>query len=378
MKTWRHYLHQHPETALQEHMTSDYIAGKLKSFGLEVHQGLAGTGVVATLSVGDSGKSIALRADMDALDILEQGTMTYKSKHHGKMHACGHDGHSAMLLGAAKYLSETKNFDGTVHFIFQPAEELKGGAKLMMEDGLFERFPADCIFGMHNFPKIPVGHFWVKPGPMMASMDTFEIEVTGVGSHAAMPNLGKDPIVASAHIITALQTIASRHIDPMDTIALSVTQIHGGDTWNVIPETVTLRGTFRCFKSELQQSVREQIVQIGTSVCRGLGLQANITFNPENPGYPVMSNHEEATRIALEVLENLVGTDKVNSNPVPSMSSEDFAFMQQEVPGCYVWTGNGPGENGCTLHNPKYDFNDDVLPWGAAYWIGLAETILRK
>lgn len=377
MKEWRHYLHQHPETAFEENKTSAYIASQLESFGLNVHHGIAGTGVVATLSTGTSEKKIALRADMDALDIEEDSTLAYRSKHPGKMHACGHDGHSAMLLGAAKHLAETRNFDGTVYFIFQPAEEVKAGAKRMIEEGLFEKFPAESVFGMHSWPNIPVGEFRLKEGPMMASMDTFEITVKGVGSHAAMPHHGKDPIIASAHLITVLQTIASRHADPMDAVVVSVTQIQGGDTWNVIPDKVTIRGTFRCFKPALQQQVQERIEQLAVSTCEGLGLSAAVAFNPENPGYPVMSNTKEQTAIAREVLHDLVGAQNVTT-PTPSMGAEDFAFMLQERPGCYVWTGNGPGDNGCTLHNPKYDFNDDTLLWGAAYWVSLTETVLAK
>ncbi|MDD1624450.1 MAG: amidohydrolase, partial [Methylococcaceae bacterium] len=247
MRQWRRHLHQFPETAFEETETARFIADKLTSFGLDIHLGLGKTGIVAALSAGNSDHKIALRADMDALFIQEQNTYTYKSRHDGIMHACGHDGHSAMLLGAAKYLADNRNFNGTVYFIFQPAEEGRAGARQMIVDGLFEKFPADCVFGMHNFPDIPSGHFAVKPGAMMASFDCFEITITGQATHAAMPHLGNDAIVASAQLINALQTIVSRTINPADPAVVSITQIHAGNTWNAIPESVMLRGTFRCF-----------------------------------------------------------------------------------------------------------------------------------
>ncbi|NOT12837.1 MAG: amidohydrolase [Methylococcaceae bacterium] len=378
MRQWRHHLHQYPETAYEELATAKFIADRLTGFGLEVHQGLGKTGVVATLSAGTSNKKIALRADMDALFIQEQNDFAHKSSHHGKMHACGHDGHSAMLLGAASYLAEHRNFDGTIYFIFQPAEEGRAGAQQMIADGLFEQFPADCVFGMHNFPDIPAGHFAVKPGPMMASFDCFEIIITGQATHAAMPHLGNDAIVASAHIINALQTIVSRTVNPAYSAVVSITQIHAGNTWNALPESVLLRGTYRCFDASVQTLIAEKIVQLVNATCSGFGMQADIKFNPENPGYPVTLNAETATALALKAAIAVVGQECVDLQPIPSMGSEDFAFMLQEKPGCYIWIGNGSSENGCLLHNPHYDFNDDILPIGTAYWIKLVETVLNE
>jgi len=376
MRQWRQHLHQFPETAFEETQTAKFIADKLTSFGLDVHQGLGKTGVVATLSAGNSDKKIALRADMDALFIQEQNTFAYKSSHDGKMHACGHDGHSAMLLGAAKYLSENRHFNGTVYFIFQPAEEGRAGARQMIDDGLFEQFPADCVFGMHNFPDIPSGHFAVKSGAMMASFDCFEITITGQATHAAMPHLGNDAIVASAQLINALQTIVSRAINPADPAVVSITQIHAGNTWNAIPESVVFRGTFRCFSSTVQTTIANKISQLVDSICGGFDVSADIRFNPENPGYPVTFNTEAETDIALKTAQAVVGTNCVNQQPTPSMGSEDFAFMLQEKPGCYIWIGNGSSENSCLLHNPHYDFNDAILPVGVAYWVKLVEIKL--
>ncbi len=376
MRQWRQHLHQFPETAFEETETAKFIAGKLTSFGLDVHQGLGGTGVVAKLSAGSSSKKIALRADMDALFIEEKNTFAYRSRHDGKMHACGHDGHSAMLLGAAKYLSENSRFNGTVYFIFQPAEEGRAGARQMMDDGLFEKFPADCVFGMHNFPDIPLGHFAVKSGAMMASFDCFEITLTGQATHAAMPHLGNDAIVASAQVINALQTIVSRTINPADSAVVSITQIHAGNTWNAIPESVVLRGTFRCFSSEVQTTIANKITQLVNSMCEGFDVSADIRFNPENAGYPVTFNTEGETAIALKAATAIAGENCVNQQPIPSMGSEDFAFMLQEKPGCYIWIGNGSSENSCLLHNPHYDFNDAILPVGAAYWVKLVEMKL--
>ena len=376
MRKWRHHLHQFPETAFEETDTAAYISDRLRSFGMEVHSGLGRTGVVASLSAGSGKRKIALRADMDALFIQEQNDFSYKSKNAGKMHACGHDGHSAMLLGAAQYLSSTKNFNGTVHFIFQPAEEGRAGAKQMIEDGLFDLFPTDSVYGMHNFPDIPLGHFAVKSGPMMAAFDCFEIQILGQGTHAAMPHLGNDPIIVAAQIINALQNIVSRNINPADSAVVSITQIHAGNTWNAIPETVTLRGTSRCFRAEIQSSIKARISQLVQSICDGFGVSSEIVFNPENPGYPVTMNNTKETQIAAQAAAAVAGENHVDLNPTPSMGSEDFAYMLQEKPGCYIWIGNGPSTGSCLLHNPKYDFNDEILPIGAAYWVKLIETSL--
>jgi len=378
MCRWRQHLHQYPETAFEETKTSAFIASKLTGFGLDIHQGLGKTGVVASLSAGDSAKKIALRADMDALFIQEKNEFAYKSQHNGKMHACGHDGHSAMLLGAAKYLANHRDFNGTVYFVFQPAEEGRAGAKQMIDDGLFELFPADCIFGLHNFPDVPVGHFAIKTGAMMASFDCFEIVLSGQATHAAMPHLGNDVFVAAAQIISALQTVVSRNVNPADSAVLSITQVHGGNTWNAIPESVVLRGTYRCFNQTTQQLINNRIKQIVEASAQCFELNAEILINPENPGYPITSNTEAETAIAIEVAQELVGIDNVDLQPVSSMGSEDFAFMLQEKPGCYVWLGNGSSDGGCLLHNPHYDFNDEILTVGASYWVSLAERILSS
>jgi hippurate hydrolase len=378
MRRWRQHIHQHPETAYEETGTSDFISDKLESFGLQVHRGLGKTGVVASLSTGTGSGKIALRADMDALFIDELNDFDYRSINQGKMHACGHDGHSTMLLGAARYLSEHQNFSGTVHFIFQPAEEGRAGGKQMIDDGLFEIFPTDSVYGMHNFPEIPAGHFAVKPGPMMAAFSCFEINMTGRATHAAMPHLGNDAIVAAAQLINALQTIVSRNIDPADPAVVSITQIHAGNTWNAIPETVVLRGTCRFFNPDTGHNIEDRIKQITQHICAGFEVSADIIFNPDNPGYPVTINTEAESKIAAEVAAEIAGSDNVDLNPIPSMGAEDFAFMLQEKPGCYIWIGNGPSAGSCLLHNPHYDFNDDILQIGAAYWVQLVEKVLAK
>lgn len=376
MKTWRQHLHKFPETAFEETETARFVADKLRSFGLDVYEGLAKTGVVATLTCGTNPKKIALRADMDALFIQEQNHFAHKSCHDGKMHACGHDGHTAMLLGAARQLAQQRNFNGTVYFIFQPAEEGRAGAKQMIDDGLFEQFPADCVFGMHNFPDIPVGHFAIKTGALMASFDCFEINITGQATHAAMPHLGNDAIVAAAQLITALQTIVSRTIDPNQPAVVSITQVHAGNTWNAIPESVLLRGTFRCFDSRVQTLIAAKIRQLVDAICLGFSVTATVALNPENAGYPVTFNTDNETALALTAATAVVGADHINTQPTPSMGSEDFAFMLQQKAGCYIWIGNGSSENSCLLHNPHYDFNDDILSIGAAYWVKLVETVL--
>src|SRR6185369_3552982 len=365
MTAWRRDIHAHPETAFEEHRTSEVVAEKLKSFGVAVHKGLAGTGVVGTLKAGKGGRAIALRADMDALHMPEANGFAHASKHNGKMHACGHDGHTTMLLGAAKYLAETRNFDGTVHFIFQPAEENEGGGRVMVEEGLFERFPVEAVFGMHNWPGMPVGQFGVMKGPMMASFDIFEITVTGVGTHAAMPQRGVDPVVVAAEMVGALQTIASRMVSPLDAAVVSVTQFHAGDTWNVIPETCVLRGTTRTFKPEIQDEVEASIKRIAEGIAAAHRCTVALRYERR---YPATINTGTETEMAADALADVVGNPNVLRDLQPTMGSEDFAFMLQAKPGCYVWIGNGPGDGGCMLHNPAYDFNDEILPIGASYW----------
>ena len=374
MTGWRRHIHKHPETAFEEHQTSDYVALRLHEFGIDVHRGLAGTGVVGTLK-GDkgTGPSIGLRADMDALDIEEKNEIDYKSENPGKMHACGHDGHSTMLLGAAKYLAETKNFAGTVHFIFQPAEENEGGGRVMIEEGLFDKFPVESVYGMHNMPGIPAGEFAIRPGPIMASFDIFEITLTGTGTHAALPQLGRDAVVAGAQLVNALQTIASRTVSPFDAAVVSVTQMHSGDTWNVIPEEMVIRGTTRAFKEEIQSHMEAEIRRIADGVATTFGIDAKVHYERR---YPPTINNAAETDITAGVARDLVGDDCVSLDKDPMMGAEDFAFMLNEKPGAYMWIGNGPRDGGCMLHNPHYDFNDEVLPLGASYWAKLVETRL--
>ena len=374
MTAWRRHIHQHPETAFEEHKTSDYVALRLHEFGIDVHRGLAGTGVVGTLK-GDKGDgpAIGLRADMDALDIEEASDVAYKSQNPGKMHASGHDGHTAMLLGAAKYLAETRNFAGKVHFIFQPAEENEAGGRVMIEDGLFEKFPVESVYGMHNMPGIPVGEFAIRPGPIMASSDVFEIELKGVGTHAALPDLGRDPIIAASQLAVSLQTIISRTVSPFDAAVVTVTQIHAGDTWNVLPEEAVLRGTTRAFKEELQDHMEAEIRRIAEHTAKAFGMTAQLHYERR---YPPTVNDASETDVTAAVARKIAGDERVFLDKEPMMGAEDFAFMLNERPGAYMWIGNGPREGGCMLHNPNYDFNDEVLPIGASYWAELVETRL--
>jgi hippurate hydrolase len=372
MAEWRHDIHAHPETAFEERRTSALVVKKLESFGLRVHQGLGRTGVVGTLSAGSGTRAVGLRADMDALHIHEKNGFDHRSQHEGKMHACGHDGHTAMLLGAAKYLSETENFDGTVHFIFQPAEENEGGGREMVEQGLFDKFPCDSVYGMHNWPGMPVGQFGLRSGPMMASFDIFEIELTGRGAHAALPHTGIDPVVAASALVQALQSITSRNVDPIESSVVSVTQIHAGDTWNVIPDAALLRGTTRAFRPEVQDLIERRLREICSGIAATYGTQVKVRYERR---YPPTVNAARETEICASVLERMVGPENVVRVP-PVMGSEDFAFMLQAKAGCYVFVGNGPGAGGCMLHNPHYDFNDEVLPLGASYWANLVEHIL--
>tara|TARA_B100001123_G_scaffold438471_1_gene573351 strand:- start:87 stop:1256 length:1170 start_codon:yes stop_codon:yes gene_type:complete len=374
MTEWRQHIHQHPETAFEEHNTSDYVAMRLHEFGIEVHRGLAGTGVVGTLkgSRGD-GPAIGLRADMDALDIEEKNEIDYKSENPGKMHACGHDGHSAMLLGAAKYLAETRNFSGTVHFIFQPAEENEAGGRVMVEEGLFDKFPVESVYGMHNMPGIPVGEFAIRPGPIMASSDIFEITLTGIGTHAALPQLGRDPVIAASQLVTALQAITSRTVSPLDAAVVSVTQLHMGDTWNVIPEEAVIRGTTRAFKPEVQDHLEAELSRVTNGIAAAFSVEARVNYERR---YPPTINEPLETSLTADVAREIAGADMVSLDKDPMMGAEDFAFMLNEKPGAYMWIGNGPGDGGCMLHNPRYDFNDNILALGASYWAKLAETRL--
>jgi len=368
MTAWRRDLHAHPETAFEEVRTADIIAGRLEEFGIPVHRGLAKTGVVGSLRSGD-GPAVGLRADMDALFIQEANEFDHKSQAAGKMHACGHDGHTAMLLGAARYLAETRQFKGTVHFIFQPAEENEGGGRVMVEQGLFEKFPMETVYGMHNWPGRPAGSFALGAGPVMAAFDTFEIVIRGRGAHAAMPHQGIDPVVVAAELVGALHTIASRAVDPLESGVVTVTQIHGGDTWNTIPDTVTLRGTARAFNEDVRGAIEDHIRRQADGISAAHGAAADVTYERR---YPPTVNHPAETETAAGVAAEVAGT--VERHPKPSMGSEDFAFMLEHKPGCYIWLGCG--EDACPLHNSRYDFNDDILVAGASYWARLAETVL--
>ena len=378
MTAWRRDIHAHPETAFEEVRTSDIVAEKLASWGIEVHRGLAKTGVVGTLrGASNSDRAIGLRADLDALHMEEKNDFAHRSTVAGKMHACGHDGHSSMLLGAAQYLAETRNFDGTVHFIFQPAEENEGGGGVMVEEGLFEKFPVDGVYGLHNAPGIPVGRITMRTGPAMAAFDIFEITITGTGAHGAMPHTGNDPIVIAAQVVGALQTIVSRSVDPIEGVVVSVTQIHAGDTWNVIPEDVVIRGTTRCFDEKIHNSLEGRIRRIAAGVCAAFGAEMTLRYEQR---YPAVVNTAKEAGLAATAAARVVGEDNVVTDAPPDMASEDFAFMLRERPGCFILLGNGAdGEpGGCSVHNPRYDFNDDILALGASYWATLVESILAK
>ncbi len=372
MTEWRHDIHAHPEIAFEEQRTSDIVARELENFGIEVHRGLAKTGVVGVLKNGD-GPSIGLRADMDALPIQEANEFDHRSTIDGKMHACGHDGHTAMLLGAAKYLAETRQFKGTINFIFQPAEEGEGGARVMIEEGLFEKFPCQSVYGVHNMPAKETGTFHLRSGPLMAAYDTFEINVTGRGGHAAMPHQAIDPVVVASQIVTALQSITSRNLDPLESAVISVTQIHGGDTNNVIPNGVWMEGTTRCFKPEVRDWLKPTMLRVINGVAEAFGATVEFDYLRR---YPATINHPNETEIAAKIAGEVAGNAGVDTNTAPVMGGEDFAFMLEKVPGCYLFIGNGEGEESCMVHNPGYDFNDEILPVGATYFSRLVETVL--
>ncbi|MCL2523061.1 MAG: M20 family metallopeptidase [Betaproteobacteria bacterium] len=369
----RRDLHAHPELAYDERRTADLVAAELARYGLEVQRGMAGTGVVGVLKAGNSPRMIGLRADMDALPLTELNQFPHQSKHPGRMHACGHDGHTAMLLGAARYLAAHPDFSGSVAFIFQPAEESEGGAAVMIEDGLFERFPVDAVYGLHNWPGLPVGQMMVLPGPVMAGTCTFEISVRGHGCHAAMPHQGVDVIVAGAQLVQALQTVVSRNLHPGEAAVVSVTQFHGGEAWNVIPEEVVLRGTIRSFKAEVQEAIERAIERLCSGVAAANGAQIGVHFDHR---YPPTVNSPAETRFCQEVAAAALGEECVLTDALPSMGAEDFAYMLREKPGCYAWLGNGVG--GGSLHNPYYDFNDELLALGVNYWVRLVQRALPQ
>jgi len=374
MTEWRRDIHQHPELKFEENRTSDLVAAKLEEFGIEIHRGLAKTGVVGTIRNGD-GPSIGLRADMDALPLEEKNTFKHASSNPGKMHACGHDGHTAMLLGAAKHLAASKNFKGTVNLIFQPAEEGGGGGELMIKEGLFKMFPVDSVYGLHNWPGMPAGTFGVGSGPIMAAADMFDLTINGRGGHAALPDQCIDPIVVASQVVSALQTITSRNTHPVDSVVISVTQIHAGDAYNVIPDSVRMHGTVRTFQTETRDKIPSSMLRVAEGVCAAYGTTCELNYMS---GYPATINSVPETEISAKAVVDLLGEDKIILNPTPSMGAEDFSYMLEARPGCYVWLGIGPGkgEAGCMLHSSRYDFNDDVLPTGASYWVKLVENEL--
>ena len=370
---WRRDIHAHPELGFAESRTAELVAQRLASFGIEVHLGIGRTGVVGVLRNGASSRTIGLRADMDALPIEEANTFAHRSRHAGCMHACGHDGHTAMLLGAAKVLAATRQFDGTVHFVFQPAEEGLGGAKAMIDDGLFERFPCESIFGMHNRPKLAVGRFAVRSGPMMAGGAFFDIDITGVGAHGARPESGVDPIMVGTQIASALQTIVSRNVAPVDTAVLSITQFHAGDAYNVIPQTARLSGTVRAFSNATMKLIGERMARTAEGIAQAMGATAKLDFRVNF--VPTVNDPEQAD-FAAAVCAELVGAAQVERDPPLIMASEDFSFMLERVPGCYLNIGNGDGEGGCEVHNPAYDFNDAAIPLGVAFFVRAVERRL--
>ncbi|MBX3014776.1 MAG: amidohydrolase [Caldilineaceae bacterium] len=367
----RHELHTYPETAYEEQRTAALITQELESYGLEIHSGLARTGVVGILRNGSSPHTIGLRADIDALPLTEQNELPYRSRHKGKMHACGHDGHTTMLLLAARYLSETRNFDGTVVFIFQPAEEAGAGANRMIQEGLFQRFPVDAVYAMHNIPGLPAGQFAVMPGPMMAAGDYFEVVLTATGGHAALPHTTADPILAGSALVQSLQSIISRQLDPLAPAVFSVTQFHGGDATNIIPSTVKLQGTARTYSDATRQVLEQGLQRLAAGIATTYGLEVTARYHR---GYPATINSPPAAATARQVLETLVGPENVLTDLKPLMTAEDFSYMLQARPGAYIWIGNG---NSAGLHTPRYNFNDNILTIGAGFWVQLVEQTLE-
>jgi amidohydrolase len=370
---WRRDIHAHPELGFEEKRTAELVAERLLSFGCEVHRDIGKTGVVGRLSAGRSSRAIGLRADMDALPIHEANGFAHRSVHHGRMHACGHDGHTTMLLGAARYLAATRRFDGTVNFIFQPAEEGLGGGEAMVEDGLFDRFPCEAIFGMHNRPGLAVGKFSIRPGPMMAGGAYFDITIKGRGAHGARPESGVDPVVVASQITTALQTIVARNVKPIDTAVVSVTQIHAGKAYNVIPEEAVLSGTARAFSQETLDLIERRMGAIATGIASAFGAEAQLGFRIV---FLPLVNDAGETQFIAETAAQLVGEANVNRHGNLVMASEDFSFMLNACPGAYIQIGNGEGEGGCEVHNPGYDFNDAILPLGASLFARLVERKL--
>ena len=378
----RRNIHAHPELRFEENLTADLVAEALSSWGIPIVRGMGKTGVVGRLDGAlGPGKMIGLRADMDALPLQEHNTFAHASRHAGKMHACGHDGHTAMLLGAAQYLSNHRDFKGSVIFIFQPAEEGGGGAREMIKDGLFKQFPCDAVFGLHNWPGIPVGDFGVTVGPMMASSNAFQITVKGRGGHAALPHNSADPVIAGVNVAQALQSIITRNKRPVDAAVLSITQFHAGETSNVIPDSAFIGGTVRTFTLEVLDLIETRLREITHGVAGAFDCSAEIEFIRN---YPPLINHQQEVDFEVSVITDLVGAGHVDTQIDPTMGAEDFAFMVLEKPGCYVFLGNGDGDHRavghgmgpCQLHNPSYDFNDALIPVGVSYWVKLAQRFL--
>ena len=379
MVTWRHHIHKHPELSFKEEMTSDYIASVLESHNIEMHRGLAVTGIVATIHGTKKGKAIGLRADMDALPIQEKNEFNHKSVHDGKMHACGHDGHSTMLLGAAVYLKEHNNFAGTVHCIFQPAEEGGGGGRVMVEEGIFEKFPCDAVYGMHNWPGLAEGQFAVHDTAVMAANETLKITIKGKGGHAALPDQCIDPIMIGSQVVTALQSVVSRTVAPLDAAVISITMVDAGFVSNVIPNEMNLTGSLRYFKTEVGDEVKNKIESIAKGISESMG--ATATFS-STPNYPATVNTPKHAQLCAQAAEKVVGKKNVLRNEKPSMGSEDFSFLLNASEGAYIWIGNGlvpedSPEGGCMLHNTQYDFNDEILPVGSSYWVELVRYLLK-
>jgi amidohydrolase len=373
MRDWRHELHAHPELAFRERWTAAFVAERLTELGLEVHEGVGGTGVVATLRSGSGSRSVALRAELDALPLDESTAVPHRSLEPGRMHACGHDGHMAMLLGAAQHLAESRRFDGVVHFVFQPAEENDGGARALLADGLFDRFACDAVFGLHNWPGLELGHLAVMPGPMMAASGTFEIVVVGRGAHAAQPHRAIDPILVGSALVQALQSIVSRAVDPAQPAVVSVTQLHAGEAWNAIPDRAVLRGTTRSQSSEVQRAIQAAMVRLAEGIGRAHGAGIEVHFHD---GYPATVNGPAEAAQAAAAGRAAFGADRVHVDLEPSMASEDFSCLLERRPGAYAWLGAGLEAR--SLHSPTYDFEDALLPLGAAYWVTLVEQALPR
>jgi amidohydrolase len=377
----RRDIHAHPELCFQEERTADTIAKALESWGIPTHRGLGKTGVVGIVKNGSSARAVGLRADIDALPMTEHNTFAHASTYPGKMHACGHDGHTAMLLGAARHFARHRNFDGTVYLIFQPAEEGGGGARVMIEDGIFDKFPMEAVFGMHNWPGMPVGSFGVNPGPMMASGNLFDITIRGKGSHAALPHLGIDPVPIAAQMIMAFQTIVTRNRRPIDPGVISVTIVQAGEATNVVPDSCRLSGTVRTFDTAITDLIERRMREVATHTCAAFGATCDFDFKRY---YPATVNHAAETEFVRGVLADVVGAANVQAFE-PTMGSEDFSFFLQAKPGCYFVIGNGDGEHRegghglgpCMLHNPSYDFNDELIPLGATAWVRIAERWLK-